>query len=217
MPPQPWRSTGEREYRQVPSCVTAGARRDKGWFGSLLGCVRPWPRNQSRPSNQFNKGNIVKKTINVSHEELFSAMAHMIALNKRATIAVAGTKKLPPFFYTIGNQEKQLPELLIIGNFKPDDMCGILNVVSDMMIGVGAFGDGEKVELGGEYPLLIYRASKEAKVKYTVQAGQFYNNEDYEVMQVVLPDLKGCYPPDPRCHKDFQVPVLREKKSANDT
>jgi hypothetical protein len=156
----------------------------------------------------------MKKRIEISHADLFRSMANMIATSKRVTMAIAKSKKEPAFFYTIGNQEKQLPELLLIGNFKPDATCELLNVLSDMMIRAEVFKDGETVELGGEYPLLIYRASKDAKEKYTVQAGQFYANEDYQVMQVVIPDKKGCYPPDPKCHKDYQVPVLRESKDA---
>jgi hypothetical protein len=152
----------------------------------------------------------MKKRIEISHSDLFRSMANMIAASKRVTVAIAKSKKEPAFFYTIGNQEKQLPELLIIGNFKPQDMCSILNALSDLMIEFGMFSGS--VDLGGEYPLLIYRASKDAKEKYTIKAGQFYANEDYEVMQVVMPDKKGCYPPDPKCHKDYQVPVLRESK-----
>jgi len=154
----------------------------------------------------------MKKRIEISHSDLFRSMANMIATSKRVTMAIAKSKKEPAFFYTIGNQEKQLPELLIIGNFNPNQMCVALNQLSDKMLQQGNFTDGEAVSLGGEYPLLIYRAAKEAKEKYTIQAGQFYANEDYAVMQAVLPDKKGVYPPDPRCHKDFQVPVLRGAK-----
>jgi hypothetical protein len=155
----------------------------------------------------------MKKRIEISHADLFRSMANMIATSKRVTMAIAKSRKEPSFFYTIGNQEKQLPELLIIGNFKPQDMCSILNTLSDAMAEAKEPAkDGSTIDLGGEYPLLIYLASKDAKEKYTVQAGQFYANEDYEVMQVVIPDKKGCYPPDPKCHKDYQVPVLRESK-----
>ncbi len=153
------------------------------------------------------------KKIQVSHDDLFSSMANMIAQAKRVCLAISGTSKEPSFFYTIGNQEKQLPELLVIGNFKADAMCTMLNTLSDAMLEARCLPlEGSQISLGGDYPVLIYSASKEAKEKYTIQAGQFYGNEDYDVMQVVLPDKKGVYPPDPRCHKDYQVPVLREPK-----
>jgi hypothetical protein len=165
---------------------------------------------------KFNKGNIMKKRMTVTHEAMFQHMANIIATQKRVTLAITGTKKEPGFCYTIGNQEKQLPELLVIGNFKPGHMCDLLNILSEKMIeNASAYKDGELVDLGGEYPMLIHTASKEAHNKYTFQAGQFYNNEDYKVMQVVLPDKKGIYPPDPRCHKDYQVPVLREVKGGS--
>ena len=162
----------------------------------------------------------MKKRLQITHEDFFRSMANMIAASKRVTMAIAKTKKKPAFFYTIGNQEKQLPELLIIGNFNTQDICNTLNILSDKMLQrLATFGplnshfkEEELVSLGGEYPLLIYSASKDAKEKYTFQAGQFYANEDYNVMQVVIPDRKGCYPPDPRCHKDYQVPVLKEGK-----
>ncbi len=160
----------------------------------------------------------MKKRIQMRHEDLFSHMASTIAGNKRVTLAIAGTKKEPGFFYTIGNQEKQLPELLVIGNFQASDMCTLLNNLSDAMLKAGeAPKDGSEISLGGKYPLLIYLASKDAKEKYTIQAGQFYGNEDYQVMQVVLPDQKGVYPPGPRCHKDYQVPVLRESSDGKKT
>jgi hypothetical protein len=154
----------------------------------------------------------MKKRVTTTHEDLLNHMANMIAKSKRVTLAINGTRKEPSFFYTIGNQEKQLPELLVIGNFKADAMSWLLNELSNKMLAGETMLDGELIGVGGEYPILIYKASNEAKEKYTFQAGQFYGNEDYDVMQVVLPDTKGCYPPDPKCHKDFQVPVLKEVK-----
>ena len=151
----------------------------------------------------------MKKRVAISHSDLFRSIGNTIAKDKRVIMAIAKSRKEPAFFYTIGNQEKQLPELLIIGNFKSSDICGILNVLSDYMLEDGAYKSGDPINLGGEYPLLIYSANETAKKDYTVQAGQFYANEDYDVMQVILPDKKGIYPPDPKCHKDFQVPVLR--------
>ena len=154
----------------------------------------------------------MKKRVEISHSDLFRSMANVIAASKRVTMAIAKSRKEPAFFYTIGNQEKQLPELLVIGNFKSIDMCTILTTLSDNMIKDGVYKSGDAIDLGGEYPLLIYSTTQEAKQHYTFQAGQFYANEDYKVMQVVIPDKKGCYPPDSKCHKDYQVPVLKEEK-----
>ncbi len=156
----------------------------------------------------------MKKRMNILHEDLFRHIANMIDQGNRAVMAIAKTRKEPGFFYTIGNQEKRLPELLIIGNFNSQQMCTLLNTLSNAMLEAKEPAkDGSQISIGGEYPLLIYSASEDAKTKYTIQAGQFYGNEDYDVMQVVLPDTKGVYPPDPKCHKDFQVPVLRQPSS----
>src|SRR5580765_882201 len=98
-------------------------------------------------AGQDRKGaEYMKKTLAVTHKQLFEHMAKTIGERKRVVLAIAGSKKEPGFSYTVGNQEKQLPELLIIGNFKPDDMCLLLNKLSDAMLEAGeAAKDGSEI------------------------------------------------------------------------
>lgn len=146
--------------------------------------------------------------------DFYGKMAQTIADEKRQLIAVSGDKKGKPFTYTIGNQEKGYPELLLIGI--ADDQSGhLLNLLSDRMLEQRRpYHDGELVTLeGAKFALQIWEATKVAHVQYTVQAGQFYGAEDYRVQQVVVPDDKGRFPTDPVCHRKYRVPVLRKVSS----
>lgn len=155
----------------------------------------------------------MKKRIEVSHAALFEHMAKTIASHERVVLAVARTRREPAFQYTVGNQEKGLPELLLIGNYSQEAGGALLNQLSaQMKERRAAFADGEQITLGGEHPMLIHTAGPEAKSQWTIQAGQFYCSEDYQVQQVLLPDENGRYPGDPLCHKDYRVPVLKAQE-----
>lgn len=142
----------------------------------------------------------------------YEAMAKTIATHERQILYVGRSLKEPAFAYTIGNQEKDLPELLMLGNFPPDAACMVLNALSDFMIKhARCFDDGEETfALGGEAPVRIIDARDPiVKRSYTVQAGQFYKSEDYDVQQVIVPDKNKRWPEDPQCHLSCRVPVLR--------
>ena len=156
------------------------------------------------------------KHVKATHKEFFSHMASSIAKNKRQIISVSHTKKEPGFAYTVGNQEKQLPELLLIGTFDTESVCLILHQLSEKMLETKQpFLDDSLVNLGGTLSVKIHDAIDTAHSKYTVQAGQFYCNEDYQVQQVVVPDQNGRWPDDPQCHKNFRVPLLRDSSNAD--
>lgn len=141
----------------------------------------------------------------------YQAMADIIARHGRQIMCIRGALKKPPFAYTIGNQEKNLPEFLIIGSFPPQTCSSVLNLLSEYLIEHKTkFTHGELTNaLGGAYPVKIIDAKDPiVKLSYTVQAGQFYKSQDYEVQQVVVPDPNGRWPEDPSCHKDFRVPIL---------
>lgn len=142
--------------------------------------------------------------------DLYKSIAEKIARDKRTIIGVMGSNKERGFSYTIGNQEKQLPELLIIGAWG-EPIAVVLNEMSDMMISrKGPFLNGEEVSFGGQYPVRVFDAKDPlAKSAYCIQAGRFYDNEDYAIQQVVMCDKKGRWPDDLRCHKDFKVPLLK--------
>ena len=58
---------------------------------------------------------------------VYKAMEKNIKEYGRQIIAVAGDRKTKPFFYTIGNHNHNVPELLVIGNFNPNQICQLLN------------------------------------------------------------------------------------------
>lgn len=132
----------------------------------------------------------------------------MIKDHGRIIIGVFGDEEEPPFQYTIGNHDKSLPELVLIGS---SDDTHILNAMSDIMIGrKGPFRDNELVSLGGQYPLKVIKAHQVAKDEYTFQATNYYGHNDYVVMQVLLCDHNGYFPGDAQCAKPYSTcPLLR--------
>lgn len=108
-------------------------------------------------------------------------------------------EKGPEFYYTIGNTGRGLPELLVLGGFPPDIVTNLLNTISarqaETLSGVP---EGE-IDIGWSVPFKIVRASEEAKKRYSVQVGQYYQREDYELLQVLLQDKDGHYQDDERC------------------
>src|ERR1041385_8866225 len=150
----------------------------------------------------------MKQKVNViQHGKFLDALAQTIAKHQRQVLFVVGSHAQFGFAYTIGNQEKNLPELLLIGNFDPKAICALLNTLSMTMIDQNAALPPGKIMLG-QSAVWVINAGPEAKAKYTIQAGQFYANEDYAVQQVLISDEQGRWPDDPLCHKHFKVPLL---------
>lgn len=112
----------------------------------------------------------------------------------------------PPFSYTVGNAQRGLPELLVIGLIDN----GVLNMLSDLMVERGGkFDDGELVSLGGPCPVCIIEASDKVQDQYTLQAKHWAPN-GYAVMQIVLPDKHGRFPWDAGCEAPYcNMPVYR--------
>jgi hypothetical protein len=133
-----------------------------------------------------------------------------IDVHKRSVIAVGGGENTPPFSYTIGNSRRLLPELLIIGLL--DNWT--LNTLSDRMIDQGRpFADDEIVDLGGRYPVKVIDADERVKSEFTIQAGRYFGADNYEVMQVIIPDKNGRFPDEPNCAKPYsEIPILRAQR-----
>jgi hypothetical protein len=128
----------------------------------------------------------------------------------RQIIAVGAENKALAFAYTIGNATKGLPELLLIGNCDPKIAQSVLNKLSDQLLKANKpFVNGERVSIGGKFDLQVWDTTAIAHSQYTLQATEFFHSREYAVQQVVVPDPKGCYPTDKRCHKRYRVPVLR--------
>jgi hypothetical protein len=143
--------------------------------------------------------------------DLYSMIQDNIERLGRSVISV-GT--IRPFSYTIGNAMKGLPELFVIG-LAPISAAGMLNAWSKRMIDRdGPFLDGEEVDLGGAFPCRAIACRGSVRDEYTIQAGQFLRREDYDVVQMLVPDQAGRFPGDPLCAKPYaDVPVLSMVKS----
>lgn len=111
-----------------------------------------------------------------------------------------------PFIYTIGNHERGLPELLVVGH-ADDDHMWILNFLGDLQRSRGKpFEHGELVSLGGTLPVKVMEAGPIGREGYAVQVGVYYRTQDFRVMQVLLCDPAGRYPDDPECDEDYRKP-----------
>lgn len=113
-----------------------------------------------------------------------------------------------PFIYTIGMAADDLPEFLILG--AASNAFGIvLNDLCQRARANGAFQDGQLVSLGGNYPVRIIDADDRAQRFYTIQAGQYWQRQDYRVQQVLVPDKQGRFAGEPGCSEPYcNVPVL---------
>ena len=147
----------------------------------------------------------------IDHKDPFYlGIARTIERHGSQVLAIAPEKKTPAFYYTIGNSIKGMPELLMIGNIEAKAAMQILNKLSDQMVEANKkFSNGERVNMGGEYDLQVWDTTPVAQLQYTLQCTEFFQTKQYLVQQVVLPDPKGRYPADKRCHKRYRVPVLR--------
>jgi hypothetical protein len=110
------------------------------------------------------------------------------------------------FSYTIGNQAKGLPELLVIGSPRGT----YLNEMSERMIKQGkAFDHGEVINTNGKYRIKIINATYEAHENYTIQAGVYFGTQDYKVQQIILSDEEGRLPGEVGCAPDYAaIPIL---------
>jgi hypothetical protein len=119
------------------------------------------------------------------------------------------------FVYTIGNGDRNLPELLIVGLY--DDEY-ILNALSKMMLERGKpFEDGELVEMGGKCPACVVDAAESVKKRYTIQATSYHRakRQKYRVMQVVLPDREGLFPWQRGCANPYSKVKVHRAKALN--
>jgi hypothetical protein len=138
--------------------------------------------------------------------DLYGKIEKDIGRSGRAVLNVMERK---PFSYTIGNAIKGLPELLVIG-LSPIDATYMLNVWSDAMINRGsAFADRETVDVGGSFPCLAVTCVEGVRDVYTIQAGEYLERQDYDVVQMIVPDPDGRFPTDPLCAPVYRdVPIL---------
>jgi len=149
-----------------------------------------------------------KKEIEAAMRRLQRSVLQNIQKHGRSVIGVFQSKDEPdfiPFAYTIGNALKDRPELLVIGINNQINAMVLLNKLSGMNL-----RDGETVSLGGKFGVHILKAGKTARTDYAVQASNIWG-DDYEIMQVIIPDPQGRFPWDEGCTAPYRrMPVLRE-------
>jgi hypothetical protein len=114
-----------------------------------------------------------------------------------------------PFMYTIGNYHLGLPELLVVDTDKAI-IAGVLNRLGKMQRDRRkAFADEEIVSIGGKFPVRIVDAGAIGRTKFATFVGIFYGTQNYDVMQVVLPDTQGRWPDTPGCDLPYsRQPIL---------
>jgi hypothetical protein len=147
----------------------------------------------------------------VEHQDPFyQGIAKTIEEHGCQIIYVDGEARKPAFAYTIGNHLQGYPEFLMIGSMAPNVAQAILNhLVAEVTKARVPFRSGAHPNIGGKLDLQIWDTTAIAKVQYTIQCTEFYHHSNYAVQQVLVPDPKGHYPTDKRCHKRYRVPVLR--------
>lgn len=109
----------------------------------------------------------------------------------------------PTWAYTVGMTDAGLPELMIIGNMRPDTLQTILNnavmqhLKKEIVAGQVLEGVAENPLDGGADIRMQVRA---ASIDYHVQQALNYYGDPYNregrvrVLQIVWPDAKGAYP-----------------------
>lgn len=114
-----------------------------------------------------------------------------------------------PFVYSIGNHERGLPELLLVGS-ADELVLRLVNHLGDIQRQrARPFIHEERVSLGGNFPVRILDVGKAAHDEYTVQAGVYYGTEDYQVRQILLCDKHGRWPDNPNCEEPYsRQPLL---------
>lgn len=137
-------------------------------------------------------------------QEIYEAIERNIRDHKRQVIGVMGGSD--SFFYTIGNSLAGMPELVLCLNMEGNSATVLLNLWSERQLKMGrGFEDGEFVYLSdGQFPVCARWANATVKTERTVQAGQFLGREDYQVVQMVVPDKAGLLPWQPGCAAGFR-------------
>jgi hypothetical protein len=107
----------------------------------------------------------------------------------------------PQFTYTIGLHERGLPELLLIGP-SPQNIAPIFNHIAaspELCQTLRSLRDGDLFDIGGRFPLKVSIGDATVRRDWTIQVGQYYGVEDYDVVQLIAPDEEGHFPDDPSC------------------
>nr|WP_295468864.1 DUF4262 domain-containing protein [Mesorhizobium sp.] len=118
---------------------------------------------------------------------------------------VFGGGSSPGFTYTIGNADRGLPELLLIGDFPSHIAAGLLNELGAKMREEGKPLATGLVDIGWSIPVKIRQAGPLARSHYTIQVDEYLGHNRYRVLQVMVCDENGRYPGDAGCAPRYDV------------
>lgn len=111
----------------------------------------------------------------------------------------------PGFTYTIGNVDRGLPELLLIGDFPSHIAAGLLNELGAKMREDGKPLVTGLVDIGWTVPVKVRQAGPLARSRYTIQVDQYLGHDSYNVLQIMVCDENGRYPGDVGCAPRYNV------------
>lgn len=118
---------------------------------------------------------------------------------------VFGEGAEPGFTYTIGNADRGLPELLLIGDFPSRIAAGLLNELGAKMREDGKPLATGLIDIGWSIPFKIRQTGSLARCRYTIQVDQYLGHDRYSVLQVMVCDENGYYPGDAGCNSRYDV------------
>ncbi|SMH26464.1 DUF4262 domain-containing protein [Mesorhizobium australicum] len=118
---------------------------------------------------------------------------------------IFGQGTAPGFTYTIGNADRGLPELLLIGDFPSRIAAGLLNELGAKMREDGKPLATGLIDIGWSIPVKIRRTGPLARTRYTIQVNRYLGHDCYSVLQVMVCDENGRYPGDPGCDHRYDV------------
>lgn len=137
-------------------------------------------------------------------QDFYEGITEAIEIYGRRVIGVPYDKG-GVFAYTIGNKTKDLPEFVIVKWGSIEIQCMVLNALSEKIAkGEEAF-DGAVIDIDFNYPVKIRKASEAAKHELTVQAGEYFGTQEYQLYQVLLPDVEGIFPGEEGFNEKFAV------------
>ncbi len=123
-----------------------------------------------------------------------------------------GADEEPGFSYSIGLYKTyQLPEILIIGLDQELRHALIDNICTGYEEGTGLKVGAFNPDIVEHFDCLVVDVEKEHYPEYLGWARWFYKGDDFPTVQVVYPDLLGCFPWDKDFSRHIKQPVLNER------
>jgi hypothetical protein len=116
-----------------------------------------------------------------------------------------------PYSYTIGMTERGRHEMLVLGLTQEDAMyvLNTLSVLPDLQ-------PGNTVTLVGGFEVKLVLVDDALANQYAIQAYRHYRDRLEKVkgvLQVLIPDDKGVFPDDPKCHRKFRGAQMLQKET----